>query len=60
MSKETGRQRFLRNSSENIRIMRAAAKRQLDAGNFQAAEAMEEMARTWEGIEEKARIKEGG
>jgi hypothetical protein len=56
---ETPRQRFIRNHDENVRIMRAAAVREREAGNTEAAQQITDIADAWEQVGDKAKELEG-
>lgn len=55
---ETPRQKFLRNHYENVRIMRAAAKRESDAGNQDTADQITRIADEWDKMGEVAETEE--
>lgn len=55
---ETPRQKFLRNHYENIRILRAAAKREAEAGNQETAYRINLIADEWDKVGEVAEMEE--
>lgn len=54
-SRETSRQRFIRNGEESARIVRAAQKRAEQEGDFEKAREIGEIQDKWDGMLQFAR-----
>jgi hypothetical protein len=55
---ETDRQRFIRNTGEDVRMMRARAVEQRRIGEHDAAQRIEAMAGVWERLLQRAEREE--